>query len=424
MEDIKRYLDYRNPLNVEHFEMLNKFVSSIQKTAYKAQNEGLKGYLLGLASCFKAGDIEALQSKDYLFYTSKMSSVVKNKYNALATAPTTTVPATTAPTITALTITTPTRTYQPVGKAGREIIRLREKFFEEKKAIGQHNSKATLNAYEYSFQSLDRFRPVTSILEYDYQYFIDYFKHNASWSSETKRSRTRDIKAFFNWIIESELLPNFTKNPMKKFKHLLKSIRKEMPQVTREQFQFLVNHTRNNRNLPYLQQIRNLAVLFTLFGTSVRRQELCDLNIADIDFTNRTINIKKGKGNKFRPLILHPLHCEVLQEYLSIRKQMGYSNEALLLHSKLENGTYHRITPSSVRRILETLRLNTGIVCNAHAIRRGSVTELIQNGADPYTIRDILGHSDLRTTDLYINIKAPHMRKVIDTCHPFNDISY
>ncbi len=300
------------------------------------------------------------------------------------------------------------------------IKQLQERFLYEKRTSGMHRSVATTSIYQQTFATLDAFRTVLSIDEYNEEYFYDYFEHFRIWSPVTKESRARDLSAFFNWYLikqHGEDNPKIAKlNPLHKFrKH---GIAKPKKIVSPQEFQTLVSCVKNNPNYPYLQKLRNLCILLVLYGTGIRRQELCDLALDDIDLVRHSLLVMKGKGGKSRTLTLPAVLVKHLGLYCTERNKLPSPSSHLFLQtSKTSLGIFHPITKDSVKTLLQVLEKKTGIKCNPHALRRGCGNALLQNNVNPLTIKEIYGHTDLKTTLTYIRAEDELMKEAMER-HP------
>jgi len=158
---------------------------------------------------------------------------------------------------------------------------------------------------------------------------------------------------------------------------------------------------------------RDYALLEFMYGTGVRVSELCSLKENDIDYINKQV-IVLGKGNKERYLPLHDLIIDALQEYLSYaRRELQVKNKKEISDNLFLNNHGGPLTPRGVRDILKRLvdKASENYKISPHMIRHTFATHLLNNGADLITVQELLGHSNLSTTQIYTHISNEQLRR-------------
>jgi site-specific recombinase XerD len=153
------------------------------------------------------------------------------------------------------------------------------------------------------------------------------------------------------------------------------------------------------------------AMFELMYGCSLRLSELCSLGISDVDMKRKTVRVL-GKGNKTRIVPIGSKSITVLQEFLSLRIQ-GEKN--LLV---LENGNpvYPRYVQRVVKRVISQISEITKK--SPHILRHSSATHMLDNGADLMAIKEILGHSNLSTTQIYTHVSVERLKSVYKQSHP------
>jgi site-specific recombinase XerD len=161
------------------------------------------------------------------------------------------------------------------------------------------------------------------------------------------------------------------------------------------------------------QRLRNRAIMETLYGSGVRRSELINLNMSDVDLERRIMRIRHGKGDKERAVLLTQAAADAMRMYLGVRPRT--SDEAFFL-----SRNKRRIGGVTMYEIFRTYVRLSGIRDHAtpHTMRHSFATHLLENGADLVTIKELLGHESLSTTQIYTNVSVEHMRKTFDAAHP------
>jgi integrase/recombinase XerD len=151
------------------------------------------------------------------------------------------------------------------------------------------------------------------------------------------------------------------------------------------------------------------TILMTLYATGMRRAELANLKLSDIDSRRLVIHIQGGKGRQDRDVMLSPKLLEALREhYRSLRKK-----PATWL---FPGGTYHTadhpIDPKVVWHACREAakRAGLGKQLHPHTLRHCFATHLLEAGADLRTIQLLLGHHDLKATSVYLHLSSRHLQ--------------
>jgi len=161
---------------------------------------------------------------------------------------------------------------------------------------------------------------------------------------------------------------------------------------------------------------RNLLILEMLYATGVRVSELVNIRINDIDMYNESIKIF-GKGNKERIVFYGSFCKKSLSLYLENgRKKLNKKDSIYLFLNK--NG--NRLSDRMVRNILDDLIIKAAVNKHVfpHMIRHTFATDMLSNGADLMTVKELLGHENIDTTSIYVHVTDEQIRKVYENCHP------
>jgi len=151
------------------------------------------------------------------------------------------------------------------------------------------------------------------------------------------------------------------------------------------------------------------VILMTLYGTGLRREELCRLKVTDVDSQRMVIHVRQGKGNRDRDLPLSPKLLEVLRDYWRWRKPKTY-----LFPSLLRTRQEKPITSKTVWYAVREAARRAGIKkkVHPHLLRHSWATHLLERGADLREIQVLLGHNDLETTALYLHLSQRHLQAI------------
>ena len=159
---------------------------------------------------------------------------------------------------------------------------------------------------------------------------------------------------------------------------------------------------------------RNMLIIEMLYSTGLRRDELINIKIDDIFFDDSLIKVR-GKRNKERLVPIITTLKQSMDIYLELRNQVKTKFNNLFITSK---GT--KIGPSLVYRIVKKYfsKVSTKVKRSPHVLRHSFATHLLNNGADINSIKEILGHSSLASTQIYTKIKLPKIISDYQKNHP------
>ncbi len=169
--------------------------------------------------------------------------------------------------------------------------------------------------------------------------------------------------------------------------------------------------------------IRDRALLETLFSTGLRVSELKSLNRDTINLTRREFGIV-GKGGKERVVFLSDDAADWIQKYLDVR-QDTFKPLFIRFQGKVtpeNDGEAMRLTTRSMERIVEKYVKQIGLSVKAtpHTLRHSFATDLLINGADIRSVQEMLGHSNISTTQIYTHVTNKHLKDVHRSFHSGN----
>lgn len=156
--------------------------------------------------------------------------------------------------------------------------------------------------------------------------------------------------------------------------------------------------------------LRNRLMVELAYGSGLRRKEMAMLDIEDVNLSEQTVCVRKGKGGKMRIIPVTHRAVETLRAYLQERgNESAVARGSLLVsfHKK------RRLHPGSVGQLF---KVATGY--NAHSFRHACATHLLRAGCDLRYIQQLLGHTNITTTQVYTKIDRTHLAKVLARAHP------
>ena len=160
---------------------------------------------------------------------------------------------------------------------------------------------------------------------------------------------------------------------------------------------------------------RDLALVELLYDAGLRAGEACGLKFADVDLDEGWLRVEQGKGGRDRVLPLAAPASAAISLYLARARDeiasRGLGTDALFLNTRGKP-----MTTRDVRRVVA--RLGEGRPVWPHLLRHSFATHLLEGGADLRTVQELLGHTDVGSTQVYTHVTRERLRSVYDATHP------
>ena len=163
-----------------------------------------------------------------------------------------------------------------------------------------------------------------------------------------------------------------------------------------------------------LRVLRDRAILETLFSTGLRLAELCRLDRYE-DFSRGEISVR-GKGGKIRVVFISD---DARQAIATYEKKRADADEALFISLTKQGKIIGRITPRAVERLVRHYARKAGVSgrVTPHSFRHLFATDLLINGADLRSVQELLGHSNIATTQIYTHLTNKELREIHKSFH-------
>lgn len=151
--------------------------------------------------------------------------------------------------------------------------------------------------------------------------------------------------------------------------------------------------------------IKHYCILLLIYSAGLRRSELINLKVSDINSERMIINIIGAKGKKDRISLLSENTLKLLRKYYKKYKPVNY------LFEGMNGGKY---SPTSVAKILKKATLKAGLQKNVtpHMLRHSFATHLLEQGTDLRYIQELLGHNSSKTTEIYTHVSKKAIAKI------------
>ncbi|MDC2826630.1 tyrosine recombinase XerC [Rodentibacter pneumotropicus] len=160
--------------------------------------------------------------------------------------------------------------------------------------------------------------------------------------------------------------------------------------------------------------IRDRAILELMYSSGLRLSEVQGLDLNSINTRTREVRVL-GKGNKERIVPFGRYASHALQQWLKVRLLFNPKDEALFV-SQLGNRISHR----AIQKRLETWGIRQGLNShlNPHKLRHSFATHMLEASSDLRAVQELLGHSNLSTTQIYTHLNFQHLADIYDQAHP------
>lgn len=276
-------------------------------------------------------------------------------------------------------------------------------------------SPLTLQAYEKDIEQFAAFlkheyelEDLTKIKHKQVRYWVISLI-NQSYKESSIARKLRSISSLYNFFQRKKLIE---RNPcigvqVPKIPHRLPSF------VEEEKMQLLLEEGNTSEHFP---DLRNQLVLELLYATGMRRAELIGLTLNSIDFANQQL-IVMGKGNKERLFPIGGKIQNLIQKYLYSRNEHfpEVTSNALLLTNKGKT-LYPKFVYNLVNKQLSSIVTNAHK--SPHVLRHSFATNLLNNGADLYAVKELLGHTSLAATQIYTHNTIEKLKQAYQKAHP------
>ena len=286
-----------------------------------------------------------------------------------------------------------------------------DKYLEYLKIIRKYSEK-TLQSYKDDLIEYNEFlgNSFTNILEVDKNIVNEYLKYlyERDLNKNSICRKLSSIRGLYNYLVREEIISdnlfNNISNPKKEL-YLPKFLNDtEMDKL------FDVCSDNNPINQ------RDSLILELLYSTGLRVSELINIKIKDIDTKEKVIKVL-GKGSKER-IVLYNNHTDIaLEKYISDGYHVfNKCNSGYLILNKDGNKLSDRYVRSIINKLARKAGLNIKI--SPHTIRHTFATDMLEEGADLVTVKELLGHESLNTTSIYTHITNEQIRKTYNMAHP------
>ncbi len=226
-------------------------------------------------------------------------------------------------------------------------------------------------------------------------------------AARTVRRKVQALRAFYRFLIkEGEVSDSPVDDiPMAK-------IPRELPVFVREKsIDKILDSEFNHADFT---EVRNRLIIMILYETGIRREELITLKARDVDTARSELKVH-GKRNKDRIIPFGDELCDLILLYGELRRKV--TPEGVEEFFVTEKGK--KVYPTLVYKVVTgTLSAVTGAKCSPHTLRHSFASAMLNNGAELNSVKELLGHESIATTQIYTHITYSEMKQNYEHAHP------
>lgn len=247
------------------------------------------------------------------------------------------------------------------------------------------------------------------------------YSHIRSWvvslvedgiSNSSVNRKMSSLKSFYKFLLRAKQIDI---NPMAKHKSLKTAKKVQVPFTERELKDVAEELVIAGDDF---EAIRDRLIIELLYTTGIRRAELIGLKMTSYDHGSNTLKVL-GKRNKERVLPVLRCTVELLQQYIALRKGLEHIADPDVL---ILNVRGNKISESFVYRLINCYFsvVSAKVKKSPHVLRHTFATHLLNNGADLNSVKELLGHASLSSTQVYTHSSLAELKKVHEGAHPRN----
>lgn len=251
----------------------------------------------------------------------------------------------------------------------------------------------------------------TSITKYDVETYLFFTANLLGNEAATRNKKLVAVRSFYDYVLDHQeaLGTDLAANPAGRIKRP-KAPKKE-PVFLPEDDQTAFLNCIDGENA-----VRNRALFLLLLTTGIRLSEAVGIDLDDLELDRETVHIRHGKGNKERTAYLSPPCCAAIQDYLEEYRSLipDLDTDALFVSKRYKS----RLTGRSIEKAMRQYTLKAklgGKHYTPHKLRHTTASTLAKEGKDALIIKEVLGHEDISTSQLYMHLDKTDVQNAINT---------
>jgi len=295
------------------------------------------------------------------------------------------------------------------------IQQIAQEFFDYSTFIKGY-SKFTIKRYRIIlkyFLKYSKIESIEEINEENVRAFFFYGRMNRNWNTASFISYRATIVVFLRFCVAKKYLPVNYAEAIEVPK-LEKRLR---PKLTKQEAMRLLEIVNNYPYSSKFLRYRNHAMFSMFIFAGLRRSELLKLRCIDVDIENLSIFINQGKWSKDRVIPMSYTLAQVLRKYVEERNRLKKTCPEFFVSSISNTG----FTEDGLKHLVLLLKKISDVKFTIHRLRHTFATLMLEGGCDIYSLSKMMGHSDIKTTTIYLNASVEHLRGQM-VKHPLNQL--
>ena len=291
------------------------------------------------------------------------------------------------------------------------------KSFTDFLAIEKNYSKHTVNAYNKDLEVFSKFIheefSSNSIEDINYAQIRTWIISlvESGLTNRTINRKISSLNSYYKFLLKIERIQV---NPLAKHRALKTAKKIQIPFSESEMNSILeeLNHDKS------FEGLRNKLIIELFYSTGIRRIELVELKLKDIDLNNKTVKVL-GKRNKERIIPLISPVLQTINDYIQSRNKLEViKNDEYFFLSKKGVKIYETLVYRIINDYFSVA--SNKVKKSPHILRHTFATHLLNQGADLNAVKELLGHSSLAATQVYTHNSIEELKKVYTSAHPRN----
>lgn len=296
-----------------------------------------------------------------------------------------------------------------------DIQNLARRFYDYSNYIKGY-SESTIKRYRHVINYYCKIAKIEEIEEVSFENVRALFYHGRTerkWSTNTYICFHKSLVVFFRWCMQEGYISS---NPVEKIE--IPKLEKRLPaKLTKQEATRILEVVQNYPFINDFLRHRNYAIFYTFIMAGLRKSELLKLKCVDVEIDNLSLFIRQGKGKKDRIVPINYQLAEVLKKYVKERKKMNKTCPEFFTSLYKNMG----LQGNGLKLITKQMVEASGIKFTIHRLRHTFATLMLEGGCDIYSLSKMMGHSDIKTTTIYLAASAEHLRGEI-VKHPLNNL--
>jgi integrase/recombinase XerC len=279
-------------------------------------------------------------------------------------------------------------------------------------------SALTIKAYSEDIKSFENFlnqNHQITLIQVTYPIIRTWIVElsDLNYSATSINRKIASLKSFYKFLLKTKQIEI---NPFVKHQSLKTAKKLQIPFSEKEMTDFFDWNFLDND----YQSVRNKTIVMLFYTTGIRRAELINLQLSSVDFYNKTLKVL-GKRNKERLVPLIDNMCNMLKEYITVRN-LEINNKTLqdlfVLNSlkKLNETFVYRLINDYFSSVSQKTKKSP------HVLRHTFATHLLNNGADLNSVKELLGHASLSSTQIYTHTSLAELKNAYNKAHPRSNL--